>query len=344
MEFTDDALILLIKSGMSDEEIIRHVHENTKPADLYGAVAEVVSKVLHGDTLLLQQIKESENAAIQRFYSYVTAYKDDANCLDVIQWWTELGITRSDTKSIVMTYLYGSSEYGNRESIQDRIDERADEIMEKSLDAYWDRSGADMWKEQRTLAITVMVRLIRGAMSVVCPSTVDTMAWVQTMAMLLGARDVPMSWVTPLGFLVVQDNPNLITKTVQCYEDGSKRVCSLRIKVPDRKGKKLNADKMAAGSAPNFVHSMDACHLQLAAIRAATKYLHMIHDSMGSQFAEAPRFSEVLRDTFCEMYEESDVLFDMWVRNKGDEYALPEPKELGELDVGVVRDSKYFFH
>ena len=275
MNFDDNALTLLIKSGLSDEEIIQHVHENTKPADLYGAVAEVVTQVLMGDEETLALIENSTQSATQKFWKNIKKFFGQDDTMEVVTWWKELGIGRADTKAIVMTFLYGSSEYGNRKSIQERIDKRAEEIMEKDLDAYWDNSGADVWKDQRTLAITVMVRLVRGAMSVVCPSTVETMAWIQQLALMLGERDIPMRWKTHLNFEVVQENPNVETKHVQCKEKG-KRVCSIRIKMPAKSGKRFNAKKMSAGSAPNFVHSYDACHLQMVALHTATEYFHMI--------------------------------------------------------------------
>lgn len=342
-EFTDSALTLLIKAGKTDDQIMEFVHLNTKPADLYGAVAEVVTQVLHGDAATLKLIELNTSSPVKKFMAHITKFFGCNETLEVIEWWRELGIKRADTKAIVMTYLYGSSEYGNRDAIQERIDKRAEEQLEKGLDAYWDRSGADLWKDQRTVAITVMVRLIRGAMSVVCPSTVETMSFIQTMALILGERDIPMKWKTLLNFEVCQDNANLTTKIVQCIEKGE-RVSSLRIRVPVTNGKRYHAKKISAGSAPNFIHSFDACHLQLVALNVDTNYFHMIHDSMGGQCAHMPQFTVVLRETFCMMYEDSDVLFDVWMENRGDELGLPEPKELGSFDVGLVRKSKYFFH
>lgn len=342
-DFTDAALTLLIKAGMTDEQIIEHVHLNTKPADLYGSIAEVVTQVLHGDAATLKLLELDGSSIVKKFFAQIKTYFGAEDTLEVIKWWADLGITRADTKAIVMTYLYGSSEYGNRDSIQLRIDKRADEQLEKGLDAYWDRSGADLWKDQRTSAITVMVRLIRGAMSIVCPSTVETMAYIQKTALMLGERDIPMSWTTKLNFKVTQDNPNLTTKIVQCIEKG-KRVSSLRIRVPVTNGKRYHAKKISAGSAPNFIHTFDACHIQMVALTPDIKYFHPIHDSMGGQCGQMPFFTHVIRDTFCDMYEDEDVLFDVWEENKGDELGLPEPKELGNLDVNAVRKSQYFFH
>jgi len=339
MTFTDDALTLLIKAGLTDDEIVQHVHLNTKPADLYGAVAEVVTQVLMGDKETLKLIEKSNKSFLDRIKDMF----GKSDVVEVIEWWKELGITRSDTKAIVMTFLYGSSEYGNRDSIQERIDERAEEQLEKGLDSYWDRSGADLWKEQRTVAVTTMVRLIRGAMSIVCPSTVQTMDWLQQVGLILGERDLPTRWKTKLNFPVCQDNPNRVVKKVQCLEHG-KRICSIQIRVPATTGKRLDAKKISAGIAPNFIHSYDACHLQLVALGVNTIYFHMIHDSMGGQVACMPEFSYVLRDTFCDMYADEDVLFDFWMENDGDTLALPAPKELGDFNVNLVRESKYFFH
>lgn len=342
MKFTDEQLLDLIKQGYSDEEIHAIVHAEQSPADLYGAVAEVVSEVLC-DEAAINVYSTATVESVKTFVAVVKQMWSDAALTEIREWWASMGIGRSDTKNIVMTFLYGSTEYGNRDGILERIDDRADECMEKALDPYWDRSGADNFKEQRTMAVTLMVRLTRGAMAVVCPSTVETMNWFQTMALILGNMDRTMNWKTLLNFPVSQSNPNVMTKQLRCYEKG-KTVNVLKIKVPVEDGKRYNAKKMAAGSAPNFVHSFDACHLHMVTLETDTEYFHMIHDSMATQAVDTPEMNYQIGNQFCVMYADNDILFDVWMENDGDALGLPEPAELGSLDVNDVRKSLYFFH
>lgn len=343
MQLTDDQLRILISQGYTDESIMEFAHENSKPSDLYGAVAEVVTQALFGDPVLLELVSQADSKSPLGYLKETLKRISNEDLLgEVAEWWQEMGITRKDTKSIVMTYLYGSTEYGNRDSIQERIDDRAEEILEKQLNPYYDRSGADVWKEQRAKAVTVMVRLTRGAMGAVCPSTVSTMDYIQSMATSLGARDLPFKVKNPLGFIFHQANPNTESKPVEIWEVG-KRVMRLFYRVPNTTGKRLNERKMKSGSAPNFVHTHDACHLAMATLECDSEYFHHIHDSMATQCADTPKLAHAIRSSFVKMYHNKNILRELWELNNGEENYLTPPPELGDLDVREVMNSRYFF-
>lgn len=353
MQLTDDQLLILISQGYSDAQIKQLAHENSKPSDLYGAVAEVVTQALHGDPVLLELLRQADpKSSLGYLKDTLQRITDSEDMQEVAEWWGELGINRKDTKAIVMTYLYGSTEYGNRESIQERIDKRAEEILELQLNPYFDRSGADIWKDQRAKAVTIMVRLTRGAMGVVCPSTVSTMDWIQTMAESLGKRDLPFKVKNHLGFTFRQDNPNTVSKPVEIWENG-KRVLRLFFRMPNTTGKRLNEKKMKAGAAPNTIHTHDACHLAMstlectervqAELKEAKVYYHHIHDSMGTQCADTPVLAYSIRKAFCDMYADRDVLKELWELNGGADNHLLPPPEMGTLDVNEVMNSLYFF-
>lgn len=348
MTLTDDQLMKLIAHGLSDDQIAQFVHENTRPADLYGATAQVVTDILHGDPIMMETLMQNKDTlGASMALKLLDKMRDDPDYQEVVEWWKSLGIGRSDTKKICMTMLYGSKEFGNRDSIQERIDERAEDILAKELDPYFDRSGADVWKDQRTRCITVMVRLTRAAVAIVCPSTVETMDTLQGWAGSMGARDMPFKWKSKLGFLVVQDNPNQISKKVQVKENG-KVVASLCYREKAADGKLLNERKMAAGAAPNFVHTNDACHLMMSVNATAEAidgpaYFMMIHDSMATQCADTPALARMIRETACDMYADDDILYDTWLLNDGEKNLLAEPEPMGVLDVRSVVKSRYFF-
>src|SRR3546814_7779551 len=77
-------------------------------------------------------------------------------------------------------------------------------------------------------------------------------------------------------------------------------------------GYKLDARSLANGVAPNFVHSLDASHLQAVAYRSkgqGIRHLAVIHDSFGTHAANTGKLSRILRETFVEQYS-GDVLGD----------------------------------
>ena len=61
MKLTDEQLLTLINSGYTDEQILTFAHENTKPADLYGAAAQVVTDILHQDPIMLETLSQNAN-------------------------------------------------------------------------------------------------------------------------------------------------------------------------------------------------------------------------------------------------------------------------------------------
>ena len=103
----------------------------------------------------------------------------------------------------------------------------------------------------------------------------------------------------------------------------------------------------ASGIAPNFIHSMDAAHLQLTICNCCDKGIHhyaMIHDSYGAPLAQAQLMYNTVRESFIQMYSDNDVfqnfLDDM--EALADE-KLPKIPKKGTLDIDVVRESKYIF-
>ncbi|MBL1421179.1 MAG: hypothetical protein COC24_011785 [Alphaproteobacteria bacterium] len=74
----------------------------------------------------------------------------------------------------------------------------------------------------------------------------------------------------------------------------------------------------------------------------------MIHDSFGVHARYTSRLSSVLRNEFVKMYEENDVLGDLYEqlgRQLEDDTfeKLKKPLERGGLALEVVKRSEYFF-
>jgi DNA-directed RNA polymerase len=71
----------------------------------------------------------------------------------------------------------------------------------------------------------------------------------------------------------------------------------------------------------------------------------MVHDSYGTHTSNMVRMSEILRESFVDMYQENDVLSDLQLHacNILGTEDVPEPPEKGDLDLRKVLSSKYFF-
>ena len=112
-------------------------------------------------------------------------------------------------------------------------------------------------------------------------------------------------------------------------------------------GTKLDVNKNKLGSAPNFVHSMDACHLMLTCQRAVeygVTDFAFIHDDYGTHAADTDTLHQAIREAFVELYEANDPLLDFKIFNEDNSgLTLPDLPSRGDLKLGQVIDSDYFF-
>lgn len=120
--------------------------------------------------------------------------------------------------------------------------------------------------------------------------------------------------------------------------------------VPEETGN-VAKKKQTQGIAPNFIHSMDAAHLQLSINMCLDKGIHhfsMIHDSYATSPAQADTLFHTVREAFVKMYEENDVLQNFYEDMKtavgAQDKPLPCPPSEGKLDIRQVLDSLYVFH
>ena len=82
-------------------------------------------------------------------------------------------------------------------------------------------------------------------------------------------------------------------------------------------GELAEIDKARAVNAvaPNFVHACDAAHLLRtvnAAVSEGITSIATVHDSFGCLPPRAARFHKIIREELARMYEEHDVLLEVW--------------------------------
>lgn len=252
--------------------------------------------------------------------------------------WQSFGIDRTTTKRPVMVKPYAGtfascSSYV-RAAIKDRLAEGEPQPVPKDDMRDFEKYG---------------VSAVWTAIPTVVVAADDAMKWLSTITRLV-AKSNPSSkrieWITPAGLPVHQYKFDMNSKRVKTKFEGSIVYLGLQVATDN-----LDARKMGTSVAPSFVHSMDAAHLQLTIDRAASEGINhfaAVHDSFGVHAADMTRFSEIIRETFVEMYEGHDVLQEFY------DHALPRidpefrdkvpaipPK--GSLDLSGVLDSEFFF-
>lgn len=282
-----------------------------KPEDIYGIVAESSIEKLKG--LALRNDDDSKYA----------------------QWWLDFGITRKQSKRNTMTYPYGSGQFGF-----------ADQIIEDHINPHLKKGhtlpeGFNINKLAQCLAATNY--------AAICSTVVkasEAMEWMQKAARMVAATGVPVGWVTPLGFPVVQ-NYRVETETkVDTSLAGRRKTLSVR-----QEGLKVDKRKSANAISPNVVHSLDSSHLLLLVRNAAVEHgfesFALIHDSFGVHPDRADKFFDIIRESLIELYTPDvfqdlhDQLIKQVPPENRDEF--PAQPASGDLDIGIIAESLYCF-
>ncbi|KAL9085846.1 MAG: hypothetical protein Q9159_004511 [Coniocarpon cinnabarinum] len=109
-------------------------------------------------------------------------------------------------------------------------------------------------------------------------------------------------WTTPLGFSVVQPYREFHRKSVKTH------LQHIRIFTPTGSDP-VNKRKQLQGFPPNFIHSLDATHMMLSALKCDEIGLTFssVHDSFWTHAADVPTLNKVLRDAFVSMHKEDII-------------------------------------
>jgi Autographiviridae RNA polymerase len=107
----------------------------------------------------------------------------------------------------------------------------------------------------------------------------------------------------------------------------------------------IREQKAADAAAANFVHSVDAAHLQLVALAAANEGIDLVtvHDCFGCIAPRAARLNEIIREQFIRLHGEDNNLLDGVLattrKNLPPATKLPPVPDIGDLDIGQVAAS-----
>lgn len=299
------------------------------PADVYKRVADLIIPRLQHDAI------HGSGDSLNEF-----GHKREGDATLAKQW-LEFGVNRKVAKRSVMTFAYGSKEFGYRDQLLEDIIRPAQEKAAMG-EATFPFTG-----DGYTAAV-YMARHLWVAVNEVLVKAGQAMTYLSKIAGLVAKQGVPVRWTTPVGFPVLQAYYEQSTHVVRTHLHGRMATTSYSKETPvvDRK-------KQASAVAPNFVHSCDAAHLMLTVVRAkdaGVKSFAMIHDSYGTLAADTPALYTAVRDAFVEMYETVDPaaqfnedMLEIIALAEKPEKSIPLLPARGTLDLKVVRDSLYCF-
>lgn len=281
-----------------------NLEPSDRPADIYSGVADLVRSSIHADA------EEGHKLAL--------ILKDK--------------VTRKLVKQTVMTNVYGVTFIGARAQVQKQLDDtmphsttKADNgqlasyVAKKIFKAlaamfqgahaiqYWLGECADRIS---TLVTPEQIALIKAKADGQAPSVskYTKHALANSKKSLAGKHsqitDFKSSvvWTTPLKLPVVQPYRAARQREIKT----SLQNLTLRESKP---GDPISKRKQLQGFPPNFVHSLDATHMLLSALKCDELGLTFaaVHDSFWTHAADIPVMNRVLRDCFVTMHEEDIV-------------------------------------
>ena len=301
-----------------------------KVQDIYSIVADKVNVQLLKDA---QTGTEDEKKEGSDSYKYGTkTLAQNWVAFNRIKFGKD-GITRKVCKRSVMTLAYGSKQYGFKENLLNDI------IHPYVLDHPDNNPFLNA-----SQAAVYMAKLIWGAVATTVVKAVEGMEWLQKVARLICQSGEVVSWTTPNGFLVQQNYMKMRQECIKLRFGGS-QVRFYNQEETDE----IDNRRQQNGIAPNFIHSMDASHLQRVVCAESTKgnkNFMMIHDSFGTDAAHAGSLYKTIRDEFIGLYKDQNHLegfLDSVSYLIDDLDEVPELPEFGNLDLDLVAKSDFCF-
>jgi|GEM_PF-5509893 len=232
-------------------------------------------------------------------------------------------IDRKLVKKCVMPFSYGMKYLSMHEVVDDHFNENSTE------------------QNNHKGQIKKIYHLIRDTVHRHAPSFRLVKTWLSGIADKTAKQNIPITWTTPLGFVVYHHYAN-ISSTKQI----STAIGSLQLKqiVDDGVNRYTQRDALP----PNFIHSLDASHCLKTILELKRKGIHdfaPVHDCIAVHANNVPQLKSTLAETFIEIYTRN-VLKDFKdeFESQHPDFKLPDPPERGDLDINLVRNSDYFFN
>ena len=237
-------------------------------------------------------------------------------------------VTRKVVKQTVMTSVYGVTLIGAKEQIKARLLESPTIVWPEPADVAVRHAALYLAK----VTLASLYSAFEGARKI--------QDWLGHCALLIASMQQPVSWVTPLGLPVIQPYRRAASYAVQTIMQ-QVNLASHSDLLP------VSGQRQKSAFPPNFIHSLDATHMLMTALRCEQEGLTFtaVHDSYWTHAGEMDHMGRLLREEFVQLYEQPILqrLRDEW-RAMFPELDFPEVPKVGQLQLDLVKQSPYFFN
>jgi DNA-directed RNA polymerase len=147
---------------------------------------------------------------------------------------------------------------------------------------------------------------IYRAIGVIAPEARTLRKWLRDLAMKCACKDKPLRWTNAFGLPVINEYHDPEVKNISVKLKGRKR--SLKFAVGDKP--EISEKAAVKAATANYVHSVDACHLQMVALAAAEEGIKMVsvHDCFGTIAPHAARLKEIIPEQFVYLHKRHNLL------------------------------------
>jgi DNA-directed RNA polymerase, mitochondrial len=303
----------------SSEGTLVNLTPNEEPQDVYQGVADRVRERIEGD---LQKGDERKRHWAKLYLDWIWDIKHPSR-------------PRRIVKTNVMTFFYGSD-------IPGMTNQQEDGDLAELIEPL---------AESRKIAKYV-AQHVKEAIKEVITQPAEVMGFLRKLVGVRVRENLPLQWTTPSGFPWSNRYHEQKTKQVSLFLHTL--AASFRIKIATGEYEpEIKSSKAYNGASPNFVHACDAAHLMLtvnAAVSEGITSIATVHDSFGCLASQASRFREIIREQFVRMYQEHDVLQEVFEQAQKDLGDLSHkrlkgiaPPQKGPLDLNQMLAAEYAF-
>ncbi|CCF75976.1 DNA-directed RNA polymerase, mitochondrial [Babesia microti strain RI] len=277
------------------------------PQDVYSTVLQAVIEKVQNDNVIGEK-----------------DYEISAKCV-------QLGLLkRKVVKQTVMTICYGVTRSGAVEQIKRQIIELYPSQMQI--------------EEVHSLSQYIADKIL-SSINKVFKEAMKIKRWLDKISLAHNSLGIPINWLSPIGLPCHQPYSKYtkmhVVSPLQC----------LNISDPDPDNPDKQKQKLAFP--PNFIHSLDATHLMMTAEALLINDKRLcnfaaVHDSYWALPSDVDTMNVAIREEFVKLYRQP-ILKNLYqfcsdrLGYLGNEL-IPEPPEIGSLDIDAVTKSKYFFH
>jgi DNA-directed RNA polymerase len=267
--------------------------------------------------------------------------------------WLEFGVCRKLTKKPTMVLPYGGTKIACRDQVADYINEIQEGRKQESADYVNPLGTVEVPEDAEGIAAdpikyasAFLTNYVWAALDEVVVASRKAMTFLQEIAAVINTEDPGViSWTTPTGFKVMTDIRDTKDTLIKTFLDGQIRL-SFKEEL-----EAFDKYKMKSSLAPNFVHSIDSSHLQMAVCSgfdAGIRDFAVVHDSFAVHAGNCELFDRIIRATFRELHRDS-LLVDFWrqqVKQRPhlkDKFPNPADVKRGDFDLDQVLTSTHFF-